>query len=83
MENQASMKLTDLQKALWLLGSLADAVENSLARRIGEEAAAQYCLGIQVALSELDSLRRELDRLDALDMDYPGHRRFWKPFPEV
>ena len=77
------MTTENLQKAVWLLGSLADAIESSLASRIGEESAAQYCLGIQVALSELDSLRRELDRLDALDMDCPGHRRFWKPFPEV
>ena len=77
------MKSSELKKALWLLGSLANAVESNLANRIGEDAAAQYCMSLHLALSELDGLRRNLDRLDALDMDYPGHRRFWKPFPEV
>lgn len=77
------MKSEDLKKALWMLRGFADALETDLARRIGDEEAAQYCMSLHLALSELDGLRRNLDRLDALDMDYPGHRQNWRPYAEV
>ena len=77
------MTTQNLQKAIWMLKGFADALETDLARRIGEEAAAQYCMSLHLSLSELDGLRRNLNRLDALDMDYPGHRQNWHPFPEI
>lgn len=77
------MKSENLKKALWMLHGFADALETDLARRIGEEAAAQYMMNLHLSLSELDGLRRNLDRLDTLDMDHPGHRNSWRPYPEV
>lgn len=77
------MTTQNLQKAISVLKGFADALETDLARRIGEEAAAQYCMSLHLSLSELDGLRRNLDRLDTLELDAPGHRQQWKPFPEI
>ena len=76
------MKAKDLQKALWMLKGFADALETDLARRIGDEEAARYCMNLHLSLAELDGLRKNLNRLDDLELDAPGHRQF-RPFPEV
>lgn len=76
------MTTQNLQKAIWLLRGFANALETDLAHRIGEEAAAQYCINLHLSLSELDGLRRNLDRLDNLELEYPKHRN-WSPYPEV
>lgn len=76
------MKSEDLKKALWMLRGFTDALETDLARRIGDEAAAQYMMNLHLALNELDGLQRNLDRLDALKLECPGHRQFY-PYPEV
>lgn len=77
------MKARDLQKALWMLQGFTDALELDLARRVGDEVAAQYCMSLHLALAELNGLRKSLDRLDDLELDAPGHRQQWKPFPEI
>ena len=77
------MKSEDLKKALWMLRGFADALETDLARRIGDEAAAQYMMNLHLSIAELDGLRRNLDRLDALDIEVPRHRQNWRPYPEV
>lgn len=74
--------MSDIQKAIWVLQGFTEALEADLARRVGEHEAAMYCMGLHMSLTELNELRKKLDRLDSLELDAPGHRRF-QPFPEI
>lgn len=71
-----------MEKTIWMLEGLCDALELDLARRIGDVEAARYCISIKLSLRDLRELKRKLDCLDELELEAPEHRQ-WRPYPEV
>lgn len=61
---------------------VAEDLEAKLSLRVGGEEAATWCEALWIALAQIEEVVRELDQLDALELDAPGHRD-WRPFPEV